>query len=238
MKVLIVDDEPLAREELHYLLAADPQVTTILEAGGVVAANQQVARHHPDLVFLDIELTDGNGIALASQWQSLPHPPAVVFATAYDQYALDAFDAAAVDYVLKPFEDARIAAAVARVAKQRTVGQTTPPPVTNPRLAVATDDRTVVLQKQALDYLEAQGGLVHIHTAQRVVTSRQSLTSLANQLDPHHFLQVHRSYVVNLDRVVELQPAFNHTYELTLVNGAKVPVSRSYVAKVKAALGG
>lgn len=162
MKVLIVDDEPLAREELRYLLAQSGPVKSIQEADGVKTARQAVTQFQPDLVFLDIELTDGNGLSLAKQWQTLPHPPAVVFATAYDQYALAAFEAAAVDYVLKPFEADRVAAAVARVAKQAIPA---PQPVQpgaqasqNPRLAVTNDDRTVVLQKTALTYLEARGG--------------------------------------------------------------------------------
>lgn len=238
MKVLIVDDEPLAREELRYLLEANPQVATIQEAAGVGAASRLVTTEHPDLVFLDIQLTDGNGIALANRWQELATPPAVVFATAYDQYALDAFDAAAVDYVLKPFEADRIAAAVARVAKRLgQASQAVPAPVATPRLAVTSDDRTVVLQKKELTYLEAKGGTVHVHTAGHVVTSRQSLTTLLTALDPAHFLRVHRSFVVNLEQVVELQPAFNHTYELTLTDGSKVPVSRSYVTATKQALG-
>lgn len=117
MKVLIVDDEPLARNELHYLLNENALINQIDEADGVMTADQKVNAAHPDLVFLDIKLDDGNGMALARRWKKQPQPPAIVFATAYDNYAIEAFNEAAVDYVLKPFDPDRINEAVARVAK-------------------------------------------------------------------------------------------------------------------------
>lgn len=117
MKVLIVDDEPLARDELHYLVDQNPLVTDIYEADGVVSAQQAVDQEAVDLMFLDIQLADGSGMALAESLKSRPHHPYIVFATAYDQYALDAFDADAVDYLLKPFSQQRVNDAITRVAK-------------------------------------------------------------------------------------------------------------------------
>ena len=117
MKVLIVDDEPLAREELHYLIQGNSEVTEILEADGIFMAEEQVKSEHPDMVFLDRKLSDGNGMALAEKIKSFDNSPHIVFATAYDSYALDAFEADAVDYILKPFSAKRVNEAIMRVAK-------------------------------------------------------------------------------------------------------------------------
>lgn len=241
MKVLIVDDEPLARSELRYLVATHSAVDTIEEAEGVQEAEQLQSQTPFDLVFLDIQLEDGNGVALAKRWKRLPDPPVVIFATAFDQYALDAFDADAIDYILKPFDEDRVNEALDRV--QRLKGELAPeavatPDYSNPRLSVPSGERTMVVLKKQICYLEAQGGNVYLQllNGERIV-SRQTLASLTAQLDPATFLRVHRSYVVNLDQIREIQPATNHTYELTMVEKSRVPVSRSFVAELKQAIG-
>ncbi|MFR0621196.1 LytR/AlgR family response regulator transcription factor [Limosilactobacillus mucosae] len=243
MKVLIVDDEPLARNELHYLLKENVLINEIDEANGVMMADQKVNANQPDLVFLDIKLDDGNGMALARRWKKLPQPPAIVFATAYDNYAVDAFNEAAVDYILKPFDPERINEAVARVAKIRgtadqaeNVAEQTA--WQNPRLSITIDDKTMVIQKRDIMYIETQGGYTHLHLRNdKLLISRQTLTSIAQLLNPRHFMRIHRGFIVNLDEIDEMQPSFNHTYELTLKDGSKIPVSRSYVAKTKKAIG-
>ncbi|MGN1279805.1 MAG: LytR/AlgR family response regulator transcription factor, partial [Limosilactobacillus sp.] len=220
MKVLIVDDEPLARDELHYLVEQNPQVTGILEADGVVSAQQVVKAEHPDLMFLDIQLTDGSGMALAESLKSQPDHPYIVFATAYDQYAIDAFDADAVDYLLKPFSQQRVNDAIERVGK---LAKPTRPRVDvqrqqdNPRLSLTNDERTVIIQKDSILYLQAQDGVTSVWTmGKNRVVSKQPLTNLLKQLNPAQFIRIHRSFAVNLNMVSELQPSFNHTYELTL----------------------
>lgn len=240
MKVLIVDDEPLAREELHYLIKDNAAVTTIYEADGVVEAQKLVAKDHPDLMFLDIQLTDGSGMAFAESLKSQPDHPYIVFATAYDQYALDAFDADAVDYLLKPFSKERVDDAINRVSK--LVNNSQPLSVgtqrENPRLSITNDDKTIILQKDSITFIQSQDGNTLVYAkGGHQITSKQSLTNLLKQLDPHKFIRVHRSFVVNLDMVSELQPSFNHTYELTLKDNSKIPVSRSYVNSTKQALG-
>lgn len=241
MKVLIVDDEPLARDELHYLVEQNPQVTGIFEAEGVVSAQQVVNKEHPDLMFLDIQLTDGSGMALAESLKSQPNHPYIVFATAYDQYALDAFDADAIDYLLKPFSQQRVNDAIERVGKLVKPARSAPDvqrQQDNPRLSLTNDERTIILQKDSILYLQTQDGVTSVWAkgGHRVV-SKQPLTNLLKQLDPAQFIRIHRSFAVNLDMVSELEPSFNHTYELTLKDGSKVPVSRSYVTPVKQALG-
>lgn len=242
MKVLIVDDEPLALSELRFLLDKQPNVDQVVEADGVTAAKQQLAKEAPDMMFLDIRLEDGNGMAFAKQLKERPDCPYIVFATAYDQYALDAFEAQAVDYVMKPFEQGQIDEAVNRVQKlldrsaRMPGGRQVSQQNANPRLSLSSDDRTLVVQKTAIYYIEAVKGKTKVVTDREIISS-QALKKLYAQLDPGQFLQVHRSYIVNLNQVREVQPSFNQTYVLTLENGAKVPVSRSYVAAVKLALG-
>lgn len=243
MKVLIVDDEPLARNELHYLLKENVLINEIDEANGVMMADQKVNANQPDLVFLDIKLDDGNGMALARRWKKLPQPPAIVFATAYDNYAVDAFNEAAVDYILKPFDPERINEAVARVAKIRGTADQAENVAEqaawqNPRLSITIDDKIMVIQKRDIMYIETQGGYTHLHLRNdKLLISRQTLTSIAQLLNPRHFMRIHRGFIVNLDEIDEMQPSFNHTYELTLKDGSKIPVSRSYVAKTKKAIG-
>lgn len=243
MKVLIVDDEPLARNELHYLLKENVLINEIDEANGVMMADQKVNANQPDLVFLDIKLDDGNGMALARRWKKLPQPPAIVFATAYDNYAVDAFNEAAVDYILKPFDPERINEAVARVAKIRGTADQAENVAEqaawqNPRLSITIDDKTMVIQKRDVMYIETQGGYTHLHLRNdKLLISRQTLTSIAQLLNPRHFMRIHRGFIVNLDEIDGMQPSFNHTYELTLKDGSKIPVSRSYVAKTKKAIG-
>lgn len=243
MKVLIVDDEPLARNELHYLLKENVLINEIDEANGVMMADQKVNANQPDLVFLDIKLDDGNGMALARRWKKLPQPPAIVFATAYDNYAVDAFNEAAVDYILKPFDPERINETVARVAKIRGTADQAENVAEqaawqNPRLSITIDDKTMVIQKRDVMYIETQGGYTHLHLRNdKLLISRQTLTSIAQLLNPRHFMRIHRGFIVNLDEIDEMQPSFNHTYELTLKDGSKIPVSRSYVAKTKKAIG-
>lgn len=240
MKVLIVDDEPLARDELHYLIQDNPAVTEIIEAEGIAEAQEKVASLRPAMVFLDIKLADGSGIALAEKIKQSPARPQIVFATAYDTYAIEAFKANAVDYLLKPFSADRVQEAIARVAKLVSVEQevVSDQQVTSPRILIQSDERTIILQKKQLLYVQAQQGLVYFHTVDNhQIISRQTLAKVYQQLKSPHFLQIHRSFIVNLDAVTELQPSFNHTYELTLIDGSKLPVSRSYVNVTKSALG-
>lgn len=241
MKVLVVDDEPLARDELGYLLEQNNQVEKVIEANGVSSARQAIEIYHPDLLFLDIQLEDGSGMAFAKQLKAQDDSPYIVFATAYDQYALAAFEAEAIDYVLKPFEQTRIDDAVSRVAKlisrSENVSSLNNEQQMNPRISLTSDERTIVIQKRNILYIHAQDGNVSVHTKDKEITSKQSLASLLKLMDPKRFIRVHRGFAVNLNEVRELQPSFNHTYELTLSNNIKIPVSRSFVNSTKKALG-
>ncbi|MBF7122946.1 LytTR family transcriptional regulator DNA-binding domain-containing protein [Pediococcus pentosaceus] len=241
MKILIVDDEPLARSELDFLLRNNPLVDSVSEAEGVTEAKQKLMTDQPDLMFLDIRLDDGNGMTFAKFLKKEEKlRPYIVFATAYDQYALDAFDVNATDYILKPFEKDRIDETLKRVDRilKKPESLVNSDMCKNPRLSVTVDERTIIIKKSDILYLEAQNGNVLIYTKNLLlITSKQTLINLEKQLDPEQFLRVHRSFLVNLDMILEFQPSFNHTYELTLINGTKITVSRSYVAKTKKVLG-
>lgn len=235
MEILIVDDEPLAREELRYLLEQNSNVTNIYEAESIDTATKQLINQQIDLVFLDIQLGDDNGFTLAKRLKDLSLQPRIVFATAYDEYALDAFDANALDYILKPFEQERVDEAVNKgmnLQKAQTITKDV-----NPRMSVTIDDKTQVINKSDILYAYVEAGVLIIKTNGAEYRSRQTLTSFQEKMDQTKFLQIHRGYVVNLDKVVQTEPSFNHTYELTMKNGDKIPVGRAFVSLMKGALG-
>nr|WP_253073021.1 LytTR family DNA-binding domain-containing protein [Pediococcus pentosaceus] len=219
----------------------NPLVDSVSEAEGVTEAKQKLMTDQPDLMFLDIRLDDGNGMSFAKFLKKEEKlRPYIVFATSYDQYALDAFDVNATDYILKPFEKDRIDETLKRVDRilKKPEALVNSDMCKNPRLSVTVDERTIIIKKSDILYLEAQNGNVLIYTKNLpLISSKQTLINLEKQLDPEQFLRVHRSFLVNLDMILEFQPSFNHTYELTLINGTKITVSRSYVAKTKKVLG-
>lgn len=250
MKVLIADDEVLSRQELSYMIKDNPLVDTILEADSAENTAKQVAANKDlDLVFLDIQLGDGNGISLGKEIDARGGRPRVVFATAYDQYALEAFDANAVDYLLKPFEQSRVDSAIKRVARSLQVPGTADKngqvrskaeqrrQQHNPRLSITVGDKIRIINKNQLIYAAVEDGLLTIQTEKQQYLIKQTMNRFAKLLDPQTFLRVHRAYVVNLNQVRGVEPSFNHTYELTMSDGSKVPVSRSYLSDLKEALG-
>lgn len=247
MKILIADDEMLSRKELAYMIKDSPLVSEIIEADSAEETAKQVAAHSDiDLVFLDIQLGDGNGITLGKEIAANGYRPRVVFATAYDEYALDAFDANAVDYILKPFEQSRVNAALKRAAESlgaengEKSNQTEPVnhhQQANPRLSVTEGDKTSVVNKSDIIYATVESGSLLIQTKSGKYVTRQTMNKFASLLNPDAFLRVHRSYIVNLNQVRGAEPSFNHTYELTMSDGSKVPVGRSYINDMKESLG-
>ncbi|WP_137596684.1 LytR/AlgR family response regulator transcription factor [Paucilactobacillus kaifaensis] len=238
MRVLIVDDEPLAREELKYLLTQNQNVTAILEADSIASAQKWLEKETINLIFLDIQLGDENGFTLADQIKKISQRPRIIFATAYDEYALDAFNANALDYILKPFEQSRVDEAI-----QKGMGVNAATEIDaqksrdNPRISVTNEDKTRVINKKDIVAAYVENGDLVIVTKQAEFRTKQTLVHLQELLNPQQFLQVHRSFLVNLNEVRAAEPSFNHTYELTMTNGKKIPVSRSFVSEMKRALG-
>ncbi len=241
MKVAIIDDEPLARMELHYLLAQTLEVKEIYEGESIEDAFQLLLTEQPDLLFLDIHLTNESGLDLAKKLIQVPNPPLIIFATAYDNHALEAFEVNAIDYLLKPFEQSRVQKAV---TKAQNILQAKQPPLTQKgkdkkpdRLTIETDERIYLLPYEDILYCEVEGKQTSVYTKTTVYQTTTTLASIELALQATMFLRVHRSYIINLHEIKEIQPWFNQTYQVTMNNGGKVPVSRSYLKSFKEAVG-
>lgn len=237
---LIVDDEPLARERLRTLLAPYNELTIVGECRDGHEAVAAIRKLKPLLVFLDVQMPemDGFGVIKAVGPDNMP---TVVFATAYDQHALRAFEVHALDYLLKPFDLDRFEEAVRRVIKQvkqqeaaplphqlADLLQTLRPPQWLERVMIKTRARIYFLRLDEVDWIEAARNYVQFHTGGRTHLLRQTLSGLEEQLNPNQFLRIHRSTIVNLDRIKELQPLFNGEYQVVLHDGTRLTLSRSY----------
>jgi len=243
LRAYIVDDEPFARDELKYLLIRSKQVEIIGESDCIEEAVLGISEHQPDLVFLDIELGDDSGLSLAKQIESLNPAPAIVFATAYDEYALQAFQLNAVDYIQKPFDEDRIQKTLSKIRKIQHIGNQDIPvrssikPENNGKMAILVDERIILLSHPDIVYLESCEGKCTIKTMDHEFKVNETLVVLEKKLTMDQFLRVHRSFVVNLDHIAEIEPWFNSTYNLHMKDGSKVPVSRTYVKELKQYIG-
>lgn len=236
LKVYIVDDEPLARDELRYLLLRSKLVEITGEAASFEEALEQISAYQPDLVFVDIEMTDQNGLQLAKRLQELNPIPSIVFATAYDEFALQAFDLGASDYILKPFDEKRIQQTIEKIILQKT--KRNHAISTNPkRIAVSLEGRILLIDCESILYMTSADGKCTIFTDNQAYTISETLTMLEKKLSGSMFLRVHRSYLVNVEHISEIEPWFNSTYNITMKNGVKVPVSRTYVKDLKELIG-
>ena len=238
---VIVDDEPLAREALRELLAGYADVRVVAECEDGVAAIETVRSVRPDCLFLDIQMPEVGGFEVLSQLGERV-PPAVVFVTAYDEYAIRAFEVHALDYVLKPIDPARLERAVDRV--RQAVAAAVPFSV-DPRIAdllssvaasaghlerflVRTGSRLVVVRAAEVRWIEAQRDYVRLHCHEKRHLVRGTLQELASRLDPSRFHRVHRSAIVNVDFLVEIQPLESGDHALVMQGGDRVPLSRTY----------
>lgn len=248
LRALIVDDEPISRDELAYLLRRTGQVDIVGEADRLEKAVELIRELKPDVVFLDIQLADENGMHIARllSEENGESRPEIVFATAYDEYALQAFELNASDYVLKPFEESRIKRTVEKIAKSierrgsRSVPESvrgTKQPERLERLAISVDDRIMLIPVDRILYVGFEEGKTVIATDDRVYRVSEPLTVIERKLQHSSFLRVHRAYLVNLEGVVEIQPWFHSTCNLIMRGGASIPVSRTYLKELKQQLG-
>ncbi|MGT2924438.1 LytR/AlgR family response regulator transcription factor [Streptococcus caviae] len=238
MKVLVVDDEPLARNELIYLLHKYDEHLSIQEADDIPSALTLLLQEHYDVAFLDIQLRDASGMTLAESINKMPDPPLIIFATAYDQYAITAFENNARDYLLKPYEPERLKAAMDKVrqslrARDNTGGEQAQPLA----YPISEEDRIYMVQASDIIMIEALQGKTIIHTSQKQYESHDSLAYWQEKLPSEQFVRVHRSYLVNLQMITVVEPWFNQTLRLTLADHLKVPVSRANVKSLKERLG-
>jgi two-component system LytT family response regulator len=250
IRVLVVDDELPARQRLTDLLRRDPSVRTLLEAPDGKAAVEIIRGEAPDIVFLDIQMPEMTGLEVVEQIgpQTMP---LTIFVTAYDQHAIRAFDANALDYLLKPFSDERFEAAMTRARARlddfqlRDFGNNVRNLIAAAhtgarhldRLAIKAGGATQFIAVAGIDWIEAAGVYVHLHAGEKLILHRTALTELLGSLDPRKFVRVHRSAAVNIDSIVRLEPLSHGEFDIMLKNGGRVRVSRTYRANLEAALG-
>jgi len=247
-RVLAVDDEPLARETVRDLLERDPQVLCIGECGDGRSALKEIRDQRPDIVFLDVEMPERGGLEVlaALDPETLP---AIVFLTAYNEYAVRAFELEALDYVVKPFSDKRFFAALERAkrrVREQRLGELAGKMVslsaelgagkdrseaetggTLSRIRVSSGDRTLILKTREVVWIESEDYYARLHTARGTYLVRTSLTTFEQELDPAKFVRIHRGAIVNLDEVVEIERLFKGAKTVVLASGHRLRISRS-----------
>ena len=253
LRVALVDDEPLARERIRTLLAARDDVAVVAEAGDGDEAVAVLADAAPDLVFLDVQMPGVDGFGVLDALADALGPerlPAVVFVTAFDEYALRAFEVSALDYLLKPFDRARfeqaLEKAVARLRADGAGGDRALRAFVEQMRAehaaarqwlrwfvVRRGDRLSFVRAADVDWIDAEGNYARLHAGGKTHLVRETMKALEARLDPESFVRVHRSAIVNVDRIAHLEPYFHGEYVLTMTDGATLTSSRSYSARLR-----
>jgi two-component system, LytTR family, response regulator len=250
LRAIIVDDEPPARNKIRELLKNDREVEVIDECANGREAVQAIASKSPDLVFLDIQMPelDGFGVIEAIGPEQLP---GVIFVTAYDQYAVQAFEVHAIDYLLKPFDRQRFQTALDRAKKhlqsnQREelnqqlnslLKQIKGPRKQAERFVVKSGGRVFFLKNDEIDWIEAAGNYVRLHIGTETHLLRETMSAIQKKLDPSRFIRIHRSTFVNIEKIKELQPWFHGEYVVILRDGTQLTMSRSYRSNLPELLG-
>ena len=242
IRAVIVDDEELARQVLREFLATHPEIEVIAECANGFEAVKVVTEQKPSLVYLDIQMPKLDGFEVL---ELMGAGPAVIFVTAHDTYAIRAFEAHAVDYLLKPFNAARFEAALER-ASQRLVGKipaaadlaasARPPAQYVERLALKDGTRVFIIPVAKLDYAEAQDDYVELNAEGKKYLKQQTISSLGSGLDPARFVRIHRSYIANLERITKVEPYAKDSHVAVMTSGKQLPVSRSGYARLRALL--
>jgi two-component system, LytTR family, response regulator len=247
IKTLIVDDEPLARRNIRLLLEKDPQIEIVAECRNGKEAVAAIRNFPLDLIFLDIQMPEMDGFDVLEQ-VGAEQIHAIIFVTAFDQYALKAFEVHALDYLLKPFDDARFQKAL-QTAKsqieQREIDKLTKKLLALledrltareqlsqertylTRLMIKLTNRVILLNVSDIDWIEADGNYAKLHVGSKSHMLREKMHDLESRLDPQQFVRIHRSIIVNLDRIKELYPHFNGDYMIVLADGTQLKLSRS-----------
>lgn len=245
IRTLIVDDEPLARRNLRLLLEKDPQIEILGECANGREAVKAINTLSPDLIFLDIQMPEMDGFDVVEH-VGPDHIQAIIFVTAFDQYALKAFDVHALDYLLKPFDDERFAHALRRAKSQieaREINRlskrllalldererlsSTQQKNYLTRVMIKASGRVVLLKVDDIDFIEADGNYAKLHAGRKAHLLREKMHDLEARLDPARFVRIHRSVIVNLDRIKEMHPHFNGDYVVILEDGRQLRLSRT-----------
>lgn len=243
IKTLIVDDEPLAAGLVKEFLSAYPQFEVVAICHDGFEALKAIQLFQPELIFLDIQMPKITGFELL---ELLENPPDVLFTTAFEQYAVQAFDAKALDYLVKPFSVARFDQAIARFLRQHAQGEKEGLgegesihllAEKSKRLVVRVKNEIKIIQTQEVRYFEAEDDYISIHTQEGKFLKKMTMKHLEERLDPEKFARVHRSFLVNLQEVAGLEPYEKESYLLRLRSGQKIPVSKSGYARLRQVLG-
>jgi two-component system LytT family response regulator len=246
IRTLIVDDEPLAREWARNGLQDEPDLEIIGECGDGFEAVKTIAAEKPDLVLLDVQMPglDGFGVLASVDAEDLP---AVIFITAFDRYALKAFEAHAVDYLMKPFSGERLHEAVERARAEIDRSSSTNLKATLHALLediqreraypewllIKKDERSVFLRVEDIDWIESARNNVRLHAGKEIYVYHETTSGIESRLDPRHFFRIHRSTIVNIERIREMHPWFNGDYSVTLKDGTRLTLSSTYRERLK-----
>lgn len=242
-KVVIIDDEPLARQLIRTLLAAYEQIEVVGECSDGFEGYKMIQKLQPDLVFLDVQMPKITGFEML---ELLEDTPSIIFTTAFDEYALKAFEANAIDYLLKPIIKERFDKAIQKwilvaskaevKAPQTTIAENVYDGFRN-RIVVKDNSRIRIIQDEEIEYIEASDDYVKIYTRSEKFLKKSTLSFIEQSLNPQQFIRVHRSYLIPVNRIVKLEPYEKDSIVAILQNGSKVPVSKSGLAKLKDTLG-
>jgi len=243
LSVLIVDDEKLARERIRFLLKDQADITICAESSDGLTAINDIQNHNPDLVYLDVQMPEKNGFEVLQAIEQ-DKMPTIIFVTAYDKYAIDAFEVCAIDYLLKPFDDERFFRALER-ARDNNRKDTTPEALEelisrslstnnyNERISIKKDGRIYFVDSKDIVLIKASAKQVEIQTSSETHLLRKSITVIEEELDPKEFIRIHRSTIVNISKIQEMQHWHKSEYMFLMSNGEKVISSHSYREKVQ-----
>jgi len=245
IKAVLIDDEPLARSIVSEYLQAFPEITIAQECNDGFEGIKAITQHKPDLIFLDIQMPKINGFEML---ELIEQPPAVIFTTAFDEYAIKAFESRAIDYLLKPFSKERFEKAIKKwfeqrnKADQKTTTQTLlteeiRQPEERNRIVVREGSNIRIVPVHEVQYLEAYDDYVKIYTQKEMFLKKKTMSFYENSLDASQFVRVHRSYIINLQQLTKIEPMEKETYLALLKSGVKVPLSKSGYGKLKSVLG-
>jgi two-component system, LytTR family, response regulator len=240
MKAIIIDDEPLARMVVKEYLQAYPHITVVQECGDGFEGIKAIQEHTPDLIFLDIQMPKINGFEML---ELIDEPPMVIFTTAFEEYAIKAFDAHAADYLLKPFSKERFDKAIQKLALQQKnvvkeiVETALQAPLQSNRIVVKDNGKIKIIPIAQLQYLEAADDYVKIYIAEGCFLKKQTMQYFEDSLPTTEFIRIHRSYIINAQLINRIDPHEKDTHLVLLTTGVRLPVSKAGYSKLKDVLG-
>lgn len=242
IKAVLVDDEPLSREIIKAYLAAFPQIEVVQECNDGFEGVKSIAQHQPDLIFLDIQMPKISGFEML---ELIDTPPPMIFTTAFDEYAIRAFEANAVDYLLKPFSQERFTKAMEKFLEKslstgepiQKAAEAAAIPGSQTRIVVKTGTKVKIIPLQDVQYLEADDDYVKIVTPDGHYLKNKTMQYYEQTLDPQQFVRVHRSYIIHINQITRIDPYQKETHLAVLRNGKQIPVSKTGYARLKVILG-